>query len=87
MASKRSLILVTGANGFIASRTVEALLKADYDVRGTVRSAQSGVAIKEALTEYVESGRFELIVVEDITMEGAFDEAVKGKFYRRELNF
>ncbi len=79
MESKRPLILVTGANGFIAARTVEAFLKADYDVRGTIRSIRSGIAIKEALAEYVKSGRLELVVVPDITTEGAFEEAVKGE--------
>jgi len=78
MDSSRPLVLVTGANGFIASRTVEAFLKAEYNVRGSVRSVRSGVAIKEVLAEYVKAGRFEVVIVEDITTEGAFNEAVKG---------
>lgn len=78
MATK-SLVLVTGANGFIASRTVEAFLLAGYNVRGTVRSVGSGKEILEVLAEYVSAGRFELAVVPDITAEGAFDEAVKGR--------
>ncbi|KAF4637385.1 hypothetical protein G7Y89_g685 [Cudoniella acicularis] len=76
--TSRELVLVTGANGFIAARTIEAFLEAGYDVRGTVRSEASGVGIQEALKSYVDSGRFEVVVVEDITRSGAFDKAVAG---------
>lgn len=77
--SSNPLVLVTGVNGFIAARTVEAYLLAGYNVRGTVRSVRSGKGISEALAEYVSAGRFEVVTVEDITVPGAFDEAVKGE--------
>ena len=80
MESSRDIILVTGVNGFIAAVTVQAFLQAGYNVRGTVRSISSGVAIKEALIEYVNAGRFEVVIVPDITAEGAFDNVVKGEF-------
>lgn len=76
--TSRELVLVTGANGFIAARAIEAFLLAGYDVRGTVRSDKSGVAIQEVLKEYVDSGRFSVVIVPDITQAGAFDTAVKG---------
>ncbi|KAJ3573252.1 hypothetical protein NP233_g2547 [Leucocoprinus birnbaumii] len=71
-------VLVTGANGYIAIWTVKILLEQGYFVRGTVRSAEKGTY----LTEYFGKlgfgpDRFELVVVSDITKEGAFDEAVK----------
>jgi nucleoside-diphosphate-sugar epimerase len=70
-----SLVLVTGANGYIASHIVQLLLEMGYHVRGTVRSA------KPWLNEYFEEkfgkGKFETIVVPDMTKEGAFETAAK----------
>jgi nucleoside-diphosphate-sugar epimerase len=75
MASK-GLVLITGVNGYIAARTVEAFLKAGYSVRGTVRSKPSTKGLIDALSEY--AGKLEIVEVPDITVAGAFDEAVKG---------
>ncbi|KAH8887623.1 NAD(P)-binding protein [Thozetella sp. PMI_491] len=75
MASK-GLVLVTGANGYIAARTIEAFLKAGYSVRGTARSKPSTHPLFEALSEYAD--KLEIVEVPDITAAGAFDEAVKG---------
>ncbi|KAL2195206.1 hypothetical protein P885DRAFT_79648 [Corynascus similis CBS 632.67] len=72
----KGLVLVTGANGYLASRTVEALLKAGYSVRGTVRSLKSATRVKEALSEYAD--KLEFVEVPDIAVSGAFDEVVKG---------
>ncbi|KAH6843441.1 hypothetical protein B0I37DRAFT_393643 [Chaetomium sp. MPI-CAGE-AT-0009] len=72
----RGTVLVTGANGYIAARTVEAFLKAGYSVRGTVRSLSSATEVKQALAEY--AGKLEFVEVPDITIPGAFDNAVKG---------
>ncbi|KAH6640155.1 hypothetical protein F5144DRAFT_589698 [Chaetomium tenue] len=74
--STKGTVLVTGANGYIAARTVEAFLKAGYSVRGTVRSLSSATEVKQALTEYADS--LEFVEVPDITVAGAFDAAVKG---------
>lgn len=71
------LVLVTGANGYVAARTVEAFVKAGYSVRGTVRSKSSAKGLLDALSEY--ASRIEIVEVPDITVEGAFDEAVKGE--------
>lgn len=69
-------VLVTGANGFIAIWVVKRLLEAGFTVRGTARSQEKGVHLKETFKEYRD--KFEFVVVDDITKEGAFDEAVKG---------
>ncbi|KAI0819665.1 NAD dependent epimerase/dehydratase [Trametes gibbosa] len=69
-------VLVTGANGFIAGWIIKTLLEHGFSVRGTVRKAGKGVAIKEALASY--GDRFELAVVDDITSDKAFDQAVRG---------
>ncbi|PFH47275.1 hypothetical protein AMATHDRAFT_87804, partial [Amanita thiersii Skay4041] len=71
-----SKILVTGANGFVAVWLVQALLEQDYCVRGTVRSQEKGTFLLDKFKSYGE--KFEVVVVEDFTKDGAFDEAVKG---------
>ncbi|EIW83698.1 D-lactaldehyde dehydrogenase [Coniophora puteana RWD-64-598 SS2] len=74
-ANEQNLILVTGANGFIAAWTVRILLERGYAVRGAVRSSAKGKHLQETFRSYGE--KFELAFVEDITKDGAFDEAVK----------
>jgi hypothetical protein len=74
--SSPAKVLVTGANGYLAVWTVKKYLQAGYSVRGTVRSLTRSAFLKEQFAEYGE--RLELVVVEDITKDGAFDEAVKG---------
>ncbi|KAJ3969521.1 D-lactaldehyde dehydrogenase [Lentinula raphanica] len=71
-----SKVLVTGANGYIAAWVVRTLLEKGYAVRGTVRSEAKGEPLKKVFGDYKE--KFETVVVEDITKDGAFDEAVKG---------
>ncbi|KAF8704383.1 hypothetical protein AX14_014042 [Amanita brunnescens Koide BX004] len=71
-----SRILVSGANGFIAVWLVRYLLEQGFAVRGTVRSKEKAAFLIEMFKSY--GDKFELVVVEDITKEGAFDEAVKG---------
>ncbi|TCD60402.1 methylglyoxal reductase (NADPH-dependent) gre2 [Steccherinum ochraceum] len=68
-------ILVTGINGFAAMWVARYLLEHGYSVRGTVRSADKGVHPREYFKSY--GAKLEVVVVEDITTKGAFDEAVK----------
>ncbi|PPQ89828.1 hypothetical protein CVT25_007529 [Psilocybe cyanescens] len=72
------LVLVSGANGYIATWVVQALLEQGYAVRGTVRSEEKGKHLSEYFDSTPYSSRFEWIVVNDIAKHGAFDEAVKG---------
>jgi nucleoside-diphosphate-sugar epimerase len=81
--TEKGLVLISGVNGYIASRTAETFLKAGYSVRGTVRSLSSGKALQDVLSEYATSGKFELVEVPDITIDGAFDKAVKGENVRQ----
>ncbi|KAJ7137439.1 D-lactaldehyde dehydrogenase [Mycena crocata] len=69
-------VLVSGANGFIAAWVVRALLEEGFSVRGAVRSEAKCAHLRETFASY--GDKFELVVVPDITQEGAFDEAVKG---------
>ncbi|CAK5277912.1 unnamed protein product [Mycena citricolor] len=74
--SAAAKVLVSGANGFLATWVVRSFLEQGYTVRGTIRSASKGANLKELFKSY--GDKLELVVVPDITAEGAFDEAVKG---------
>lgn len=74
----QAVVLVTGANGFIASHIIDKLLQAGYIVRGTVRSTEKQKWLQERFDAAYGEGRFELCPVLDITAPHAFDEAVKG---------
>jgi len=76
MAPSDQLILVTGANGFVASQIVRAVLTAGYNVRAAVRSESSIERMKGVHAPYISQLSF--VVVPDMTSPGAFDEAVKG---------
>lgn len=74
--SSPAKVLVTGANGYLAVWVVKKYLEAGYSVRGTVRSLSKSAFLTEKFSNY--GDRFELVVVNDIVNDGAFDEAVKG---------
>ncbi|TFK63059.1 D-lactaldehyde dehydrogenase [Pluteus cervinus] len=76
-----ALVLVTGANGYVASWVVHNLLHKGFSVRATVRSHGKGKHFAEEGSwskPFFDDGKLEVVVVEDITKEGAFDDAVKG---------
>jgi nucleoside-diphosphate-sugar epimerase len=77
---KDKIILVTGINGYIGSHIGLQLLQKGYSVRGTVRSLSKAQRLLEgAYRDYL--SRLEVIVIPDITSEGAFDEAVRGECF------
>ncbi|KAJ3967430.1 D-lactaldehyde dehydrogenase [Lentinula raphanica] len=72
-----SLVLVTGANGYIAAWIVRTLLEKGYRVRGTVRTEDKGRGLEKIFERFEQM--FEFVVVPDITkVDNAFDDAVKG---------
>lgn len=71
-------ILVTGANGYIALWVVHTLLERGYFVRGTVRSEEKRSALLKLFKDSVLEGNFEVVLVPDMIVSGAYDEAVKG---------
>lgn len=73
-----SLVLVTGASGFMATHIVDQLLLAGYHVRGTVRDKQKAAWTVEFFSARYGSGKFSAIIVPEMSTIGAFDEAVKG---------
>lgn len=76
--SKGDLVLVTGANGYIASHIVKELLEHGYRVRGTVRDAKKAEWMKQLFHPKHGEDAFEVVVVKDMAAEGAFDEAMEG---------
>jgi len=73
-----SLVLVTGASGFIATHIVDQLLQAGYRVRGTVRTEKQVTWTTDLFTTRRGVGKFSAVVVPDMSIPGAFDNAVKG---------
>lgn len=69
----QGIILLTGANGYVASVTAKVLLDRGYRVRGTVRS----VAKYDWMPSYF-GPNFSLTEISDFANDHAFDEAVKG---------
>ncbi|KAL8729112.1 MAG: hypothetical protein Q9166_004943 [cf. Caloplaca sp. 2 TL-2023] len=70
------LILISGINGYIASQIGYDLLKQGIRVRGTTRSQQSADALlRDAYAPY--ANLVQIVQIPDITVEGAFNEAVK----------
>ncbi|KAF9870437.1 hypothetical protein CkaCkLH20_12104 [Colletotrichum karsti] len=75
---KNSTVVVSGANGFIASHIADQLLAAGYLVRGTVRDPSKTTWLSSHFDKTYGAGRFTLHAVPEVTKDGAFDEVVKG---------
>lgn len=73
-----SLVLVTGASGFIATHIVDLLLLVGYHVRGTVRTEKQVAWTTELFESRHGVGKFSAVIVSDMSSTGAFDDAVKG---------
>ncbi|KAL7910419.1 NAD(P)-binding protein [Trichoderma velutinum] len=75
------LVLLTGATGFIGFRTLVLLLEAGYKVRAAVRNVAGFERIKALKSAAPYASQIEHIIVPDITVPGAYDDAVKGVKY------
>jgi nucleoside-diphosphate-sugar epimerase len=73
-----SLVVVSGANGFIASHVVDQLIQAGYRVRGTVRSLGRAAWVKDYFSEKYGADKIELVEVPDMGAPSAFDRVVAG---------
>lgn len=76
-----SLILFTGATGFIGFRTLVEALSRGYNVRAAVRSENKITSIMKAKSIQPFLSQLSFVIVPDITKDGAFDDAVKGVQY------
>lgn len=71
-------VLLTGATGFIARHIALQLLERGYLVRGTVRSAEKGEALRATLAKAgADVARLE-VAVADLTRDAGWDEAATG---------
>lgn len=70
-------VLVTGASGFIARRVIRRLIESGHTVRGTVRSAAKGDALKAPLSAAVPGIADMELVEADLPADGGWSEAVK----------
>ena len=68
------LVLVTGANGYLASATVQHFLEHGYHVRGTVRSLSKAEGLKAALYPQYQSA-LSFVVIDDMTRAGVYEQA------------
>ena len=69
-----ALVLVTGANGFIASHVISQLLKTGYQVLGTVRTEQKAVAARDVHQNHP---ALHICVVGDITDQQEYMTAIE----------
>ncbi|KAJ5356645.1 NAD dependent epimerase/dehydratase [Penicillium concentricum] len=68
-------VLLTGANGFVASHILSILIDQGYAVTATVRSLSKGEAIIKTHPSW--KGKIDFAIVSDFTTEGPFDEIFK----------
>jgi len=68
--------LITGGSGFVAANVLNAFLSRGYNVRTTVRSAETAEKVKKSHSRYLDQLSF--AIVKDVQTPGGFDEAVKG---------
>jgi len=64
--SKGDKVLVTGANGYVAMWVIRLLLERGYRVRGTVRTVEKGVYIKNYLATLGFAEGFEYAIAKDL---------------------
>jgi D-arabinose 1-dehydrogenase-like Zn-dependent alcohol dehydrogenase len=75
---KGSTVLVTGANGYLASHVVDQFLQRGFNVRGTVRNVAKDSWLTDLFAQKYGTGRFELREVPDLAAEGTFNQVIKG---------
>lgn len=75
---KESLVLVTGANGWLGMHVVDQLIEHGYRVRGTVRDAAKAEWTGKYFRDKYRPGKFFPVVVPDMVPQGAFDIAARG---------
>ena len=76
LISKGSLILVTGANGYIASHVINILLQEGFNVRGTVRAPKPW--LNRYFDETYGEGRLETVPVPSMDEPGVWNQVMDG---------
>ncbi|KAH8660180.1 hypothetical protein BX600DRAFT_482182 [Xylariales sp. PMI_506] len=75
--SKGSWILMTGVTGLIGSAIADQVLKAGYKVRAVIRNPEKGKIVTELFHGKYGSEAFSTVMISNMKVEGAFDEAMK----------
>jgi dihydroflavonol-4-reductase len=75
------LILVTGANGYIAMHTILQLLSQGYKVRGTLRAASNAEQMRATLAKHSKVSNPVEFVCADLMQDSGWAEAVQGCEY------
>lgn len=76
---KGSLILVTGANGYVASHVVNQFLRLGYKVRGTVRDSKKSAWVEKDFRDKYGTDSFELVELRDLTDPEGLKKALEGE--------
>jgi nucleoside-diphosphate-sugar epimerase len=79
----KGLVLITGGTGHVGFRTIVTALKAGYYVRAAIRSEskKKDILAAPSIKELNPSDKLTFIIVPDLMVDGAYDEAVKGVTY------
>lgn len=76
---KEDKVLVTGANGFVASHCIKMLLEKNYKVIGTVRDLNKKEKYEQLFNLYPEKKENLEIVEADLSNENCWDDIIKNK--------
>lgn len=74
-----AIIFVTGVNGLIGSYVADELLARGYKVRGAVRDVEKTKWLKKSFDDKYGDGKFEMVAVPDMTVEGCYDNLLEGE--------
>jgi nucleoside-diphosphate-sugar epimerase len=80
MSTDDQLVLVTGANGFVATHCIVELLRGGYRVRGTLRSAEQGKKVRDAIAKHANVSGLSFVEA-DLNLDNGWDRAVEGCTY------
>ena len=75
----KSLVLLTGPNGFVGAHVLDRLLGEGYRVRGTVRSLSKARFFEKKYADHLAD--LEFVVVPDIQAPNALDASMTGVDY------
>ena len=73
-----SLLVVTGANGFMGCHVTDVFLQEGYKVRGVVRDAEKSAWVEAHFQGAYGKESYELYVAEDLGVPGAWAAAMEG---------
>ncbi len=75
-----SLVVVTGASGFIAMHCIVELLKKGYEVRGTLRSLGRPESIRNSIASHADTSRLSFVKT-DLMSDTGWNKATEGAEY------